>query len=292
MTDGILTEITLLSDKDCFDIVERYKSEFDYPLHRHKEFELNFVENAPGVTRIVGDNVETIGDFDLVLVGNENLEHVWKQGSCTSQNIREITIQFSPELLTRDLLEKNQFLSIKKMFEKARHGISFPMSAIMKVYNTLDTLSKEEDGFVQFTNILMILYQLSKFEPKVLSSGSASETPTDTESKRIIAVKDYIAEHISENIYLDELAKIAGMNPTSFSRFFKIRTHKTVSDYITDIRISRAARDIIETNKNISEICYSAGFNNLSNFNRLFKSRKNMTPKEFREFYKKNKIRV
>jgi len=290
--EGILTEISLLSDKDCFDIVERFKSEFDYPLHRHKEYELNFVQNAPGVVRIVGDNIETIGEYDLVLIAGENLEHVWKQGSCNSTNIREITIQFSPSLLPKDILEKNQFLSIKRMLEQASLGISFPSAAIMKIYSILDTLCKEEDGFIQFTNFLLMLYQLSKFEPKVLASGSSSDAPTDTESKRIIAVKNYISKHISENIYLDELAKIAGMNATSFSRFFKIRTHKTVSDYITDIRISRAARDIIETNLNISEVCYNSGFNNLSNFNRLFKNRKGMTPKEFREFYKKNKVRV
>jgi len=290
--ENILTEISLLSDKDCFDIVERYKSEFDYPLHRHKEYELNFVQNASGVVRIVGDSTETIGEYDLVLVGGENLEHVWKQGSCKSQNIREITIQFSPNLLNKEILEKNQFLSIKKMLEKAKHGISFPSAAIMKIYSILDTLVKEDDGFIQFTNFLLMLYQLSKFDVKVLSSGSSSETPTDTESKRIIAVKDYISKHISENIYLDDLAKIAGMNAASFSRFFKLRTHKTVSDYITDIRISRASRDLIETDLNISEICYGAGFNNLSNFNRLFKNRKGMTPKEFREFYKKNKVRV
>lgn len=290
--ENILTEITLLSDKDCFDIIERYKSEFDYPLHRHKEYELNFVQNASGVVRIVGDSTETIGDYDLVLIAGENLEHVWKQGSCTSQNIREITIQFSPDLLPKDILEKNQFLSIKKMLEKARNGISFPSAAIMKIYSILDTLGKEEDGFIQFTNFLVMLYQLSKFDAKVLSSGVSSESSKDTESKRIIAVKDYISKHISETIHLNELAKIAGMNPASFSRFFKLRTHKNVSDYITDIRISRASRELIETDLNISEICYNSGFNNLSNFNRLFKSRKAMTPKEFREFYKKNKVRV
>lgn len=290
--ENILTEITLLSDKDCFDIVERYKSEFDYPLHRHKEYELNFVQNASGVVRIVGDSTETIGDYDLVLIAGENLEHVWKQGSCTSQSIREITIQFSPDLLPKDILEKNQFLSIKKMLEKASNGISFPSAAIMKIYSILDTLVKEEDGFIQFTNFLVMLYHLSKFDAKVLSSGVSAESSKDTESKRIIAVKDYISKHIAESIRLDELAKIAGMNPASFSRYFKIRTHKNVSDYITDIRISRASRELIETDLNISEICYNSGFNNLSNFNRLFKSRKAMTPKEFREFYKKNKVRV
>lgn len=290
--ENIITEISNLSDKDCFNIVERHKSEFTYPMHRHREFELNYVQNASGVKRVIGDNIETIGDFDLVLVGNENLEHVWNQGNCQSKNIREITIQFSPDLLTADILEKNQFHSIKKMFEKARHGISFPQEAIMKVYNILDTLADEKDGFIQFTNFLVMLYHLSKYEPKVLSSNTFANSSIERESRRILTVKNYIADHFAEQITLDELAKMVGMSPTAFSRFFKLRTHRTITEYITDIKLGHAARALVDTTQNISEICYSSGFNNLSNFNRIFKAKKGMTPKDFRAVYKKNKVIV
>lgn len=85
MNKHIITEISPLSEKDCLFIVERYKTEFTYPLHNHKEYELNFVENGAGVRRIVGDSVEEIGDYDLVLLCGDNLEHVWEQGSCQSK---------------------------------------------------------------------------------------------------------------------------------------------------------------------------------------------------------------
>ena len=49
----IIREITPLSDKDCFYIAERYKTEFTYPIHNHSEFELNFTEKAAGVRRVV-----------------------------------------------------------------------------------------------------------------------------------------------------------------------------------------------------------------------------------------------
>ena len=97
---NVFTEITCLSEKDCFHIVERHKTEFTYPLHQHKEFELNFIENGGGVRRIVGDSVEYIGDYELVLIGGENLEHVWEQGNCRSKDIREITIQFSQDVFS------------------------------------------------------------------------------------------------------------------------------------------------------------------------------------------------
>ena len=101
-----MEEITPLSDKDCFHVVDRHKSEFTYPLHQHREYELNFVENAPGVRRVVGDSVETIGNYDLVLICSENLEHVWDNGDCTSHDIREVTIQFSPDLLSGSLMAR------------------------------------------------------------------------------------------------------------------------------------------------------------------------------------------
>ena len=146
----VITEITPLSEKDCFHIVERHKTEFTYPLHQHKEFELNFIEKGKGVRRIVGDSVEEIGDYELVLLGGEDLEHVWEQGSCTSKNIREITVHFSGDIFGNDLLSKNQFASIRAMLEKADHGICFPISTIMKVYSTPDTIADESERFVQF----------------------------------------------------------------------------------------------------------------------------------------------
>ena len=133
----VFTEITRLSEKDCFYIVERHKTEFTYPLHQHKEFELNFIEHGKGVRRIVGDSVEEIGEYELVLIGGENLEHVWEQGRCRSKDIREITIQFSSDIFGSELLSKNQFASIRRMLSRADHGLAFSLSSIMKVYSTL-----------------------------------------------------------------------------------------------------------------------------------------------------------
>lgn len=99
----IMREITPLSDRDCFYIADRRKTEFTYPIHCHAEFELNFTEHAAGVRRVVGDSAEVIGDYDLVLITGKELEHVWEQHECDSKEIREITIQFSPDLFSRTL---------------------------------------------------------------------------------------------------------------------------------------------------------------------------------------------
>lgn len=289
----VFTEISRLSEKDCFYIVERHKTEFTYPLHRHKEYELNFIERGSGLRRIVGDSVEEIGDYELVLIGGENLEHVWEQGCCDSEDIREVTVHFSSNLFDGEILSKNQFVSIKKMLEQADHGIAFPVSTIMKAYNILDGLASENERFVQFLKFTYLLYILSISEDyRVLASTSFASTDILEESRRVKKVKQYINDHYAEQLKLADLSEIVGMSPVAFSRFFRQRTGRTLSAFIVDIRLGYAARMLVDTTKNISEICYECGFNNLSNFNRAFKAKRNYTPSEFRAMFKKNKVLV
>ncbi len=290
---NVLREVTPITDRDCFYIVERHKTEFQYPIHSHNVYELNFIENGRGVRRIVGDSIEEIGDLELTLVTGDGLEHVWEQGSCTSADIREITIQFSPDLLDSRLLGRNQFLSIKKMFENARHGVAFSLSAIAKVYTYLDTISSLEDSFDQFLNMLKILYELSQDKgARILASTSFANITGESESRRVRKVKDYISEHYAEELRLDDLAAMVGMAPSAFSRFFKQHTTRNLQDYIIDVRLGRAARMLVDTATGISEICYACGFNNLSNFNRAFKNRRGYTPRDFRALFTKNRVFV
>ena len=289
----VLNEITPLSEKDFFYIVERHKTEFTYPVHQHAEFELNFIEGGAGVRRIVGDSVETIGEYDLVLIGGHDLEHTWEQGECRSRDIREITIQFPRDMLSPEQLAKNQFSAIRKMLQQAEHGLAFPVSTIVKVYHIIDTLPSQEDRFQQFLRFLHLLNELANSEGgRVLASTSFAHAAKSTESRRILKVKQFIDGHYTEDVKVADLAAEVGMSPSAFSRFFKLRTGRTLSDYLIDIRLGHAARLLVDTTRSISEICYECGFNNLSNFNRIFKSKRGATPREFRALYKKNKVIV
>ena len=267
----IIREITPLSDKDCFYIAERYKTEFTYPIHNHSEFELNFTEKAAGVRRVVGDSSEVIGDYDLVLITGKDLEHVWEQNECRSKEIREITIQFSSDLFFKSFINKNQFDSIRRMLDKAQKGLCFPMSAILKIYPLLDTLASEKQGFYAVIKFMTILYELSLFEEeaRTLSSSSFAKIDVHSDSRRVQKVQEYINLHYQEEIRLGQLASMVGMTDVSFSRFFKLRTGKNLSDYIIDIRLGFASRLLVDSTMSIAEICYECGFNNLSNFNRI-----------------------
>lgn len=89
----VLKETTPLSSEDCFLVMQRPKSGFNFPLHVHMEFELNYLENAAGAIRIVGDSVEEIDDLDLVLIAG-GTKHAYSNHKCPCNGIFEITIQF------------------------------------------------------------------------------------------------------------------------------------------------------------------------------------------------------
>lgn len=288
----IITEITPLSEKDCFYLVDRYKDRFTYPVHRHEEYELNFVANCNSARRIVGDSVEVLGDYDLVLVGN-GIEHGWEQHECKNDKIREITIQFSRNLFGEVFLAKTQLAPIRKMLDQSANGIAFNLPSIMRVYSRLDRLTATESGFYRVIELMSILYELAdERDYRTLSSTSFSSIKPTGDSRRVQKVQEYIENHYKEEIRLNDLAEIARMTPTAFSRFFKLRTGRSISDYLIDIRLGHATRALVDSTTSIAEICYECGFNNISNFNRIFKKKKGSSPKVFRDLYQHHKTVV
>lgn len=280
-----MREITPLTQSDCFTVFSRVKEKFDFPLHSHEEFELNFIENAKGAKRIIGDHIEEIDDYELVLVG-ANLQHGWFTHKCTSHEIKETTIQFHRDLFDEKMLRRNQMSFIRAMFELSFRGILFSRETILNNKQRLIDLPKKQ-GFDSVIELMSILHDLSTSRNmKALSEVSFSNLEAATyNSRRIEKIMQYLNKNFDKNVSLSEAARIASMSEVAFSRFFKMRSGKTFIDTITDIRLGHASRMLIETTQSVTEVAYKCGFNNISNFNRIFKKKKDCTPKEFREAY-------
>ncbi|WP_041620354.1 AraC family transcriptional regulator [Paludibacter propionicigenes] len=290
---NLFREVTLLSDEDCFVVNSRVKSDFTYPVHVHPEYELNFIENGKGAGRLIGDSIEEIDDLELCLIGNENLGHAWMNGHCSSDEIHEITIHFYKQLLFDSLLKKKQFHSIAVMLEKAKKGIVFSRKTIELIKQDLYILSSSSKGFYSVIDLFTILYKLSlDTESRILCTGTFVNQDDSSESRRIQKVISFLNNNYQKEIRLLDVANHVSMSEVSFSRFMKKRTGKNYIEYLNDLRLGIASRCLVETSKTIAEISYECGFNNLSNFNRIFKKRKGFTPKEFRENYHKMRIMI
>ncbi|HEX9957475.1 MAG TPA: AraC family transcriptional regulator, partial [Fibrella sp.] len=87
--------------------------------------------------------------------------------------------------------------------------------------------------------------------------------------------------HFHESIKLDTVADLAGLTPSAFCRYFKVRTNKTFVDFVTEVRIGHACKLLINSDLSISQIGYESGFRTMSNFNRQFRDVTGQTPSQY-----------
>lgn len=291
MITEVFREKSPLSNKDSFILFERTKSSFTFPIHVHNVWELNFVENAAGAQRIVGDSDETIGEKDLVLVTSTELKHAWLNGRCHSNDIHEITIQFHPSLFSTPAFQKSQFDSITKMLAKAEHGLAFGPAEINRILPILRMISAEK-GFYSVMRFFILLHELSLSEDvRVLSKSTSPEfTESDYQMKKIL---DFINKNLSEQITIDELAQYMGMSLSTLSRFLKKNTNHNFTDFLQEHRINSVVRELNNNEKEcIMDIASRCGFVSQSYFYKVFKKFKGMTPQEYRESYQRMRVIV
>lgn len=284
-----MREITPLTPSDCFTIFSRVKQKFDFPLHYHDEYELNLILKARGAKRVMGGHIEVIDDMELVLIG-PNLYHAWFTHQCQSEEITEVTIQFHKDLFDEKFLKRNQLSFVKSMLERSQRGILFSHETIVALKDRLLALDKKT-GFDSVLELLSILHDLSvSRNMRTLSDLSFTNEKFNYNSRRIEKVFEYMNNNYNKPVTLAEVSRIANMPEASFSRFIKKRTGKTFIDSLNEIRLGHASRMLIDTTNTIAEIAYKCGFNNISNFNRIFKRKKFCIPKEFRETYTGNRV--
>lgn len=284
MQAEIMREITPLTSSDCFTLFSRVKSDFDFPMHSHEELELNFIMNAKGAKRVIGDHISEIDDLELVLVGS-NLPHVWQTHKCKSNEIKEITIQFHKDLFDEKFLRRNQMSFIRGLLERSAKGILFSKETIQQITPRLIVLSQKQ-GFDSVLELFSILHDLSiSRNMHTLSDATFSNAELSYNSRRVDSAFEYMNQNFQKNITLTEVSKLVNMTDVSFSRFFKTRTGITFMDSLLELRLGHASRLLIDTTQSVAEVAYNCGFNNISNFNRLFKKKKGCTPKGFRESY-------
>ena len=279
LEQDIHREITPLTASDCFLVFDRIKDDFDFPIHFHPEFELNFIYNGKGVQRIIGDHMQEIEDYELVLIG-PNLFHGWTLHNCKQKEIHEITLQFHDNLLQDSLLNRSLMKPIKKLFEDSFYGVLFSRETAIAAYSKIRNLSKLE-GLEYFLSFISLLHFLAISEDQKKLSSYSPTTENFHNSEKIKIIYEYVKENFREKLKVKDVAALVNMTEVSFSRFIKKRTGKTFIDYLNDVRIGFASQWLLENDESIAEIAYKAGFNNVSNFNRIFKSRKNCTPTEY-----------
>jgi len=277
-----------ISENHAFEVKHLSAPHFDPNWHFHSEYQLFMVMNGTG-TRFIGDHVSPFKKGDLVFTG-PNLPHLWRSDleyftGDKELGVEGIVIYFPENFIGKDFLHKNEMYKIKHLFQKAQRGMAIYGITADKASEIIQDLLKAED-FDRILLLLSLLNQLANSsEYKLLASEGYSNSLKETETDRMNRVHAYVMKNFREKISLNEVAAIASMSPTSFSRYFKIHANKTFSDFLTEIRIGYSCKLLITQKIDISQVCYDSGFNTLSNFNRQFKAFTNYNPLEYRKKY-------
>lgn len=260
----------------------------DYPWARsvwnfHPEFEIHLIRKSTG-TVFIGDYIGEFSPGHLAIVGG-GLPHNWVSHIHAGETInsRDLVVQFDPEKLKKASTYLPEIGALEGFFERSLRGIVFFGDAARTGANALEAMgdAKGLDRLNQFLRLLELLATSDTY--KVLSSPGFSPDLNSSALNIMQRCTSYICDHVASDLSLPDVASVAGMTESTFSRFFQKNSGRSFTDYLTELRIGRACRLLAETQQPVSGICYEVGYFNLSNFNRNFLKRRGMTPSRYRD---------
>lgn len=285
----ILKEITPLGKNDLFIANYWPDNQMDFPLHFHEDYELNLTLNVRG-KRILGNLVEDFTEKDLVIT-TPNVLHCYKRDDAfLNTRCEVVVIQFPKELPSWGIFDTDQLRDIRNMLCQPAPGLKFSEETAEAVRERLLRLPTVEgfEGVLLFLDILHELACADRTQVELI--GVQSSDSSFPHSRRINRIVQFVEKNYNRKISLEDVGELVGMSASSVSRFFKKRTRHNFWDYLNGFRIDRAAQMMIETEHTISEISYACGFNNISNFNRVFRERIGTTPSDYRNKFKESII--
>ncbi len=281
----LLNDVNYLLSNELLYIKEIKTSFLRENVHFHNAYEIALILKGKG-KRIVGDNIDYFSDNDIVLIG-PNLPHVTSNHRLYNSakkinDLSAIVVYFNPNWFTQNILTSSDFTKINQLIDKMSRGVEVLGNTKKKVTNSLKEL-KSLQGLGKVIKLWEVLYLISESEEyKCLASESYSSNPMQQQTDRLDKVHQYVKNRYADLIKLADISAVVNMTPSSFCKYFKSNTGKTFTDYINEVRIGQACKLLYNFEMTISEVCYSCGYNNLTNFNRNFKRYTKRTPSEYR----------
>ncbi|PTS98499.1 AraC family transcriptional regulator [Pedobacter sp. HMWF019] len=253
-------------------------------FHFHELCELVWIEKSHG-KRIVGDHIGNFEDNDLVLMGPD-LPHIWQSHNILSSEDNEVaksTVIYFPSDFILGLTDDQNILNlIEDLIKKAGRGLKFYGKTNQEVTLILKKLPQQKgiDKIISFLRVIDILSSSHEYE--YLATIGFKNPYNEKDTNRINKVYQFLMKNFKRDINLKEVAELCNMTTNSFCRFFKDRSQKSLTQFINEIRIGHACKLLQNPEYSIAEVCYSSGYNNLTNFNKFFKQITGMSPSHYR----------
>ena len=254
-------------------------------IHSHSNFELNYIESGSG-KRIVGNNISVYSKGDLVLLP-PHLPHCWDNLETEQDSVSErIVTHFNENIISSDFFNIPEIEQIVALMKSAGQGIWFKGKKTEKVGKILKNMVTLK-GLVRYIELLKVFNLLLQInERENLALPSSPNNSFDIDQDQINKIYEYVFNNIQTGITLKAASALVFKEPGSFCRYFKKKTNQTFMDYVKNVRIGLASKLLTETDKQITQICYECGYNNLANFNHYFRDVMKKTPSEYRKEFK------
>ncbi|WP_114783013.1 AraC family transcriptional regulator [Botryobacter ruber] len=275
-----------IPDSRAFVVKHLVAPYFDPNWHFHPEYQLFYAQEGRG-TRFIGDNIKQFKEGDLVLMGPD-LPHLWRSNNeyfdkNNDLRTRGIVVYFSEDFLGDAIQQKEEMKEILHLFHRSKRGLEVTGATNALVGEMMIALTQMKGvvSVIQLLKILHILSQSTDCHP--ITNAGYVNLNKESEKDRMNRVYAHVLKNFDKKISLEEVAAIANMSLSSFSRYFRSRANKSFSDFLSEIRIGHACKLLSEEDQNISQVCYESGFNTLSNFNKLFREITGKTPLQYKK---------
>lgn len=257
--------------------------------HCHPEIEIHFINNGSGVYYCDGVQ-ESFGPGDVFIFPSNRKHDILMREN--SHDVDSFGLYFLPELI--HFLDSTLFdSSYMRLFSISDLPFCFHLRAeqpeAVSMFESMATIRREfqnrEPGFdmtimVQLLN--MLVTYLRSYPPEMVHSLSAKREFTKQNEEDIQRAVKYIDEHFREDLTIPQLATIANMSPSYYSKMFRCIQGYPTWNYIISCRIFYAQDLLRNTDLSITNIASQCGFNDYANFTRQFKRLTNASPSAFR----------
>ena len=267
----------------------------DYPWERnvwnvHPEVEIHLVRNASGV-ELIGDYIGAFEPGHLAIVGG-GLPHDWVTPTRGGEVIRgrDIVLQFHPDRIRHAAASLPEMAAVERLLTQATRGLAFHGETRRRGAELMEAIGHAEglDRLALFLTLLGTLARPS--ERRVLSSACFTPATDHRSLDSTARAFAFIVENFRRDIRLADLAAHLHMSEWSCSRFFKKNSGNSFTDYVARLRISHACKLLSETDLPVTDVCFDVGYGNVSNFNRVFRLQRGLTPSDYRRLARNRRL--
>ncbi|MEQ8303655.1 MAG: AraC family transcriptional regulator [Cyclobacteriaceae bacterium] len=269
--------------REAFRVQDDVVDHFYDKLHQHHEAQIMWIVQGEG-TLIVGDYVGRFQPGELYIIGS-NQAHVFRNdevyyhANASTKAIAK-SVFFDEKYLGEDFWQLDELSELRAFMDLAKLGLRVEGTTKDTVINLMSTLDVVGglDKILAFFEILNSLTKSNEVRKLGVSSPLAF---SNSEGKRMNDILQFTFNESHRKIYIDEVAKVANLSTEAFCRYFKLRTRKTYTNFLNEVRVSNACRLLIGKERSMQEVCFRVGFSNTSNFNRIFKKFTGKTPSSY-----------